>query len=194
MCARWVNERHQRAFGAGPRLLVDQPHAARFELREDRADVLDPQRDVMQAGAALLEIPGNRRVRRGRFEELELGLANRYEMRADVLRHDLFRRLDLEAKRVAIKRKRGLEILDRNADVIEESLHHFSDGLKAVRYVLTCRGRFSNCVLTCRGRFSNRPVVVTRWPPCRDQPPARRCARRSIQARLVRAPDVRDDP
>src|SRR5471030_1095214 len=99
MSAGWVQERHQRAFGAGPRLFVDEPHAARLELRERRANVLDPQRDVMQAGAPLLEIPGDRRVRRGRFKKLEARFAHRYEMRADALRHDVFGRLDLETKR-----------------------------------------------------------------------------------------------
>ena len=29
-----MNERHERAFGAGPRLLVDQPRAARLQLGE----------------------------------------------------------------------------------------------------------------------------------------------------------------
>ena len=117
-----MHERHQRAFRAGPRLFVDEPRAARFELRERRADVLDPQRDVMQAGAPLLEIPGDRRIRSGCFEELELGFANRHEVRPDALRHDLFRRLDLEAQRVAIERERRRQILHRNPDVIEYRL------------------------------------------------------------------------
>ena len=51
--ARRMNERDQRAFGARARLLVDQPHAARLQLRERGADVVDAQGDVVQPGPAL---------------------------------------------------------------------------------------------------------------------------------------------
>ena len=61
----------------GPRLLVDQPHAARLELRQRRVDVVDAQRDVMQARAALLDELRDRRVGRRRLEQFERRLADR---------------------------------------------------------------------------------------------------------------------
>ena len=42
--------------GAGPRLFVDEPRAARLELGERGVDVVDAQRDVVQAGAALVRV------------------------------------------------------------------------------------------------------------------------------------------
>ncbi len=51
-----MNERDERAFGARTRLFVDQPHAFGFQLIERRADVVHAQRDVVQAGAALLDV------------------------------------------------------------------------------------------------------------------------------------------
>ena len=56
-----------------------------------------------------------------RFEQLELRLAHRHEVRPNVLRRDFFGRLDLEAKRVAIERERRRQILHRDADAIEDS-------------------------------------------------------------------------
>jgi len=61
----------------GPRLFVDQPRAAaRRELSQRGVNVVHPQRDVVQAGAALVGVLGDRRVGRGRFEQLQLGVAN----------------------------------------------------------------------------------------------------------------------
>ena len=97
--------------------------AARLELRERRVDVVDAQRDVMQARAALVDVLRDRRVGRRRLEQLELRLADRHEVRAHALRRDLFRRFDLEPERVAIERERRGEIRDRDADVIEDGFH-----------------------------------------------------------------------
>jgi len=107
-------------------LLVDQLRAARFQLRERRVDVLDTQRDVVQPGAALLDVLRDRRFGSGRLEQFEAGLADRHEMRAHVLRRDVLGRLDLEPERVAVERGRGRQILHRDADVIEDRLH-FND-------------------------------------------------------------------
>ena len=52
---------------------------------------------------------------------------DRHEMRAHALRRHLLGRLDLEAERVAIERQRGRQILDRDADVIEDGFHGFGN-------------------------------------------------------------------
>ena len=121
--ARGVDERDQRAFGAGPRLLVDEPRAARLQLRERGMDVVDAQRDVMEPGAALADVLRDRRVGRRRLEQLELRFPDGHEVRADALRRHFFRRLDLEAERVAIERQRGRQVLHRDPDVIQDGLH-----------------------------------------------------------------------
>ncbi len=62
---------------AGPRFLVDQSHAARLQPRERRADVADPQRDVMQPRPALLDELRDRRIGRGRFQQFQRRFARR---------------------------------------------------------------------------------------------------------------------
>src|SRR3954454_23962855 len=80
-----VDECYQGMFRAGTRRLVDQPDAARLQLRQHGVDVVDAQRDVMQARTALVDVLRDRRVGRGRLEQLEARLADAGEMRAHLL-------------------------------------------------------------------------------------------------------------
>src|SRR6266571_6893479 len=66
-----MDEGDQRAFGSLPRLLVDEPHAPRLQPRQRGADVVNAKRDVMNAGAALLDVFRDRRVARGSLEQLD---------------------------------------------------------------------------------------------------------------------------
>ena len=66
-----MDERDQRALGTRPRLLVDEPHAARPQLRERGADVFHAQRDVMEPRAALLRRTSRSPNRRRRLEQFE---------------------------------------------------------------------------------------------------------------------------
>src|SRR5438093_1530645 len=50
-------------------------------------------------------------------------IASRHEAGAHVLRRNVLWRFDLEAERVAIEGERRLQILHRDADVIEDNLH-----------------------------------------------------------------------
>ena len=119
---RGMNERHQRAFAPGPRRLVDQPDALRLSCAERRVDVVDAQRDVVDARARASRcICAIARVRRRRLEQFERRLAHRDEVRAHPLRGDFLGRLDLEAERVAIERERRVEVLHGDADVIERT-------------------------------------------------------------------------
>src|SRR5437588_1454593 len=77
----------------------------------------------MQAGTALLDVSRDGGIRSGCFQQLERRAAHRYEMRAHALRLDCLGRVDLEAKRVAVERERRLQVLDGNADVIENGFH-----------------------------------------------------------------------
>ena len=105
--ARRVDERDQRAFGAGPRLLVDQPRAAGLQLRQRRADVVDAQRDVVQARAALLDELRDRRIAAPSLPAVRASTPPT-GMKCARTRCDghLLRRLDLEPERVAIERQR----------------------------------------------------------------------------------------
>ena len=129
---RRVNERDQRAFGAGPRLLVDQPDAARAQVRERRLDVVDAQRDVMQAGAALLDELRDRRVGRGRFEQLERRLAGVEEMwrgRAATRSPRWPRRA---GPSTSLKNaSEACRSLDRDPDVIENGFHRLPSRLRS---------------------------------------------------------------
>ena len=58
------------------------------------------------------------------------GVADRQEMRAHALRRDLLGRLDLEPERVAIERERRRQILDGDADVIENGFHELTEPRK----------------------------------------------------------------
>ena len=57
---RRVNERDQRPFGPRPGVLVDEPYTAHLEFGDNRLDVLDAERDVMQTRTTLLDKPRNR--------------------------------------------------------------------------------------------------------------------------------------
>ena len=94
-----------------------------FELGQRGVNVVDAKRDVMKAGAALLDELRDRRLRRRRHEQLETRLSDRHEVRPHLLARHLLGRFDLEPERVAIEPERGFEILHRDADVIEDSLH-----------------------------------------------------------------------
>jgi hypothetical protein len=77
----------------------------------------------MKAGAAFVDVLRNRRIGRGRFEQLELRLSCGQKMRADALAADVLAVLDLQAERVAEKGERARELRDGNADVVESRVH-----------------------------------------------------------------------
>ena len=81
------------------------------------------KRDVVQAGAAFVDVLRDRRFGRGRLEQLEPRLADRREVRAHLLRGDILGRFDLEAERIAVERERRLEILHGDANVIQNGFH-----------------------------------------------------------------------
>src|SRR6188508_579151 len=133
MRTRRMDEGDQGALRSRPRLFIDQSNPARLQLRESRGDIVDTERDVMNARSALLEIAGDWRIRSGGLEQFELGagirarlrrrLTNGQEVGTDPLRADIFGGLDLETERVPIKGQRGVQVLNRNANVIEDGLH-----------------------------------------------------------------------
>ena len=88
---RWMHERDQRALGARPRRLVDQPHAGLPNSASAAWMSSTAQRDVVQARAALA--PGIWRLAnpaRSLSSSSSMALADRHEVRAHLLRRHLF--------------------------------------------------------------------------------------------------------
>ena len=94
-----MHERHQRPLRPFARRLVDEPDPALPETGEGRLYIVDPQRDVVKSGPpAGYEAPESATPPTSRFEQLERGRADAYEVRAHPLRRDLFRRVHLEPR------------------------------------------------------------------------------------------------
>jgi hypothetical protein len=91
--------------------------------RQRRVDVFHPQSDVVQAGAALVEILRDRRIRRRRFQHLERRVAGVQERRSHLLRRNLLGDLDVQAEHVPEERKRRLQIAHGDPDMIENGFH-----------------------------------------------------------------------
>jgi hypothetical protein len=71
MGARRVNERHERTFSARSRLIVNETNTALSQVPQGSANVIHPQRNVVQARTTAREKAGNWRFRRGGFKQLE---------------------------------------------------------------------------------------------------------------------------
>src|SRR5262245_41132970 len=123
MRRRWVNERDERTFSAGSRLVVDQTHTPRFQLSEGGANVVDAQRDVVDAWTSPLQVLRNSRLGCRGLQQFERRLPCRDEVRAHVLRGHVFGWLDLQAQRIPIEGERLLDVLYRDTDVIEDRPH-----------------------------------------------------------------------
>src|SRR5258705_6347507 len=107
-----MDERDERSVGAGPGSLVDESEAMRLESRQRRGDVVHSKSYMVKARATLLQILRDRGARVCCLQQFQARprllrrVAERNEMRADLLRRDIFGRLDFKAQRVAIKRQR----------------------------------------------------------------------------------------
>ena len=145
--------------------------AARLQLRS--AAWMSSTRSVMwcRPGPRFSTYFAIARIRRGRLEQLrDSDLADRHGMKCARTRCDahLFRRLDLEAERVAIERQRRAEIVHGDADVIEDGFHVRSG---PSRQSARARDDSDNRALTS--------TAISRPPPYTDRARARRCDRPS---------------
>src|SRR5687768_6446585 len=126
-----MNERHQCALGASPRLLVDEPDAAYTELFERGLNVVHAQRDVVKPWSALLRVARDHGIAARGLEQLEGGLACRDEMRPHALVRHLLRHLDAQPQPIAIERERLVEVFHRDTNVVEDGLHDVFAGSAA---------------------------------------------------------------
>jgi hypothetical protein len=86
-------------------------------------DVLHAERDMVQAGPAPVDEPGDRRLGGGRLEQFERRGSHVQEARADVLRSHVLGRRHLEPQHVAEESQRRRQIAHRDADMIDPHFH-----------------------------------------------------------------------
>ena len=110
-----MNEGDPASAGTGARHLVDQAIACGPAGGKGGVQIRHPIGDVMDAGTATLEEPGDRTVRRERREQLDLGVAERQGYDGGAVR--LFRCVGREAEDIPIKGERRVEIRHGDSDM-----------------------------------------------------------------------------
>ena len=119
-----MQERDGHAFGALARGLVDQADALGFGVGQLLLDVLDGECHVVDADAALLDEPCDRRILRRRFEQFDLGLAQFEEGRAHLLVGHFLDRVTFQAQYVLPVGNRFIEALHCNAKMLNVRYFH----------------------------------------------------------------------
>src|SRR5688572_2199400 len=97
-------------------------------MRQGSADVFHAQRHVMNAWLPPGDVGRDRRVGRSGLEQLQPGLTYRDGMHAHTFACHFFRGVHVQAQALAVEGERFLDVLDRNADVVEDSLHRSDAG------------------------------------------------------------------
>ena len=114
-----VHERDGRAPAARARSLVDHAVALGLHPLERGRAVVDAVPDVVEALTLLLQVLRDRRVVADRGEELDVGVGDLEQRLLDTVALDDLAVIDLAAERVAVVRDRGLEVVDRDRDVVD---------------------------------------------------------------------------
>jgi diacylglycerol kinase (ATP) len=133
---RRVQEGDSGAADAGTRRVVDQAHPGRAEIGERRRDVVDPVRDVVQPGATAGEEASDRRIGAERRKQLDVALPDVEERGLHALVGERLAMNERHPVGVAVDRDRGVEVLDRDAHVIDAAEHAAESTLSAVRIAL----------------------------------------------------------
>ena len=94
-----VNEGYPGPARTVARRLVDQLDTLGFQLRESCFNVVDSDRDVMQALAVLLDELGDRAVGTGSLQQLDLRATHRQECRSQFPFSYLFDTMRLDTQR-----------------------------------------------------------------------------------------------
>ncbi len=113
-----MDEGHAAAPDSGARGLVDQLQADRLRLVEGLVDVLDRVGHVVDARALLGEELADRSIRSERGQQLDVALADVEQYGFDSLGLDGFAVYEFHLETALVKFDGGVEILDRDADVV----------------------------------------------------------------------------
>ena len=119
-----MHEGDLQAEQAAPRLGVDQLGALLREGRDRDPSIVDLVRDVVHAGAALREEPADRGVLAERREQLDATVPHSHGRGLDALLLDALTMLEPSAEEPLVRGDRGVEILDRDPDVMDASCIH----------------------------------------------------------------------
>jgi hypothetical protein len=114
-----VDERDLQAEEALPRLLVDQLDAGVAEPCQRLRDVVDLVRDVVHPRAAPGEEPTDERVFPEGLEQFDATRADAYGGRVNALRRHGRALLELRAEQARVRRERRVEVVDRDAEVVD---------------------------------------------------------------------------
>src|SRR6185437_5748586 len=104
-------------------LVIDQLEAGVLELVQDLFDVADRIGDVMQAGAALLQVLPNRCVRAQRLQELDVAVADVEQRGLDALRLHRLAVGERHAEGLLVEGEGALEVVGGDADVVDSAEH-----------------------------------------------------------------------
>src|SRR5258707_5072953 len=116
-----MNKGHKATARSGSRLFVNQPRAFFFHLRELGANIVHAHRDMMNSRPPFVEKLRDRRVRRNWFKQFNARLAQRKLRDAYLLLRDLFSLAEIQTERFAPPRRRFLNAICGDADVIDSN-------------------------------------------------------------------------
>ena len=120
-----MHERDLQAEQAFARFLVDQVGTRLEKRRERLPHVVDLVRDVVHPGASLGEESPDRRVLAERPQQLDPPAAEPHRGGFDALVRNRRPVLELRAEEALIRRDRRVEVVDRDAEVMDAAGLHF---------------------------------------------------------------------
>jgi hypothetical protein len=116
-----MDERNAATTSASARLLVDEGVALFATGRECGVEVGHPVAYVVDSRPPAGQETTDRRIRIGRFEQFDLRAAEVKMDDAGTI--DLFRGTRRHPEHVTVEAQRGIDVLDRNADVCNGGIH-----------------------------------------------------------------------
>ena len=125
-----VNERDLEAEQARTRAFVDQVRTCARKLGQRRLEIGDLVGNVMHPRPSLRQEAADGGVLPERLEQLDAALADTDRRRADALVLDRGAVLDLRAEQPLVRRESLIEVLDRNAQMVDPPRLHASDAIR----------------------------------------------------------------
>src|SRR5262245_64226148 len=126
-----MHESDRQADQSSVRDVVDEVHALPGQVGEALREVVDLVGDVMHAGTTLGEEPADWRVSSQRAEQLDAALTEPHRNRLDALRLERVAPLDLAAEEPPVRVDRLVEVLDRDAEMVNPLRPHAKRMLSA---------------------------------------------------------------
>jgi len=125
-----MNERDLQTVQAAAGCIVDQLRAVADEVGEGGVDVVDPVRHVVHSRPALREEAAYGRVLGECAEQLHAAVADRNRDRVDSLLLESVAVLELGAEQACVRLEGLVEILDRDAEVVNAPGPHAADATR----------------------------------------------------------------